>query len=276
MLKVSELAIYPVKSCAQIRVQSAKVDDFGLHMDRRWMVVDEQGKFLTQRQLPRMCLIEPTLYESGISLQAPAMEACRVDINNLSQTFKVTVWADQCSVLDCGNVAATWLTAFLETKCRLVYFPESEIRQVDLDYAQQGIRTAFSDGFPLLLISEASLGDLNDRLARTQQQSVEMRRFRPNIVVSGCEAFAEDSWQKIQIGDMVLSIVKPCSRCVIPSIDPDTGIRGDEPTQTLKSYRRKEHPKIGNKIFFGQNVIAENFGQIEVGLPVKILEAIEV
>lgn len=272
MPKISQLAIYPVKSCAQIQVASAAVDNFGLHMDRRWMVVDENGRFITQRQLSRMCLIKPTLCDNGVLLQAPDMQDCMVGTEALTKAHQVTVWGDQCNVLDCGNEVAAWLAQFLETKCRLVYFPETEFRQVDLDYAKQGDRTAFSDGFPFLLISEASLEDLNRRIVKTQQQPVEMRRFRPNIVVSGCEAFAEDSWQKIQIGDTVLKIVKPCSRCVIPSIDPDTGIRGDEPIQTLKEYRRKDHPQIGNKIFFGQNVIAENIGCFEVGMPVKIIE----
>lgn len=272
MISVSQLAIYPLKSCAQISLSTAQIDSFGLHLDRRWMVVDENGKFLTQRQLSRMCLIKPTLLETGIMLEAPEMEACRVDTNSLSQSGRVSVWADQCDVLDCGDKAAKWLSKFLQTKCRLVYFPQSEFRQVDLNYANQGDGTAFSDGFPFLLLSEASLDDLNRRLMDADKQSIEMRRFRPNIVVSGCEAFAEDSWQRIQIGETILRIVKPCSRCIIPNIDPETGIRGDEPLQTLKTYRRYAHPEIGHKIFFGQNVIAENRGQLEVNMPVSILE----
>jgi len=272
MIKISQLAIYPVKSCAQIILNSATIDKFGLNMDRRWMVVDENGRFLTQRQIAIMCLIKPTLVDNGIMLQAPGMESCKIDVRSLTKKQEVAIWADHCTVFDCGEEASQWLSQFLEKKCRLVYFPENEIRQVDLEYAEHGDKTAFSDGFPLLLISEASLEDLNSRLASKQQKSVEMRRFRPNIVVSGCEPFAEDKWQRIKIGETVLRVVKPCSRCVIPNIDPETGIRGTEPSQTLKEYRRQEHPLIGNKIFFGQNVIAENIGQFAVNMPVTIIE----
>lgn len=280
-MKVSELAIYPVKSCAQIRVPSATIDAFGLHMDRRWMLIDENGTFLSQRKFPRMCLIQPTLSEGAVTLTLPltpqvedkfGVQSCHVSSNNLSIYRDVSVWADTCAALDCGDEAAQWLSTFLETKCRLVYFREAENRQVDLDYANQGDRTAFSDGFPFLLTSEASLDDLNARLLKSQQPSIEMRRFRPNIVVSGCEPFEEDQWRKIKIGETILRVVKPCSRCTIPNVDPDTGIRGIEPSQTLKTYRLQEHPKIGKKIFFGQNVIAENMGHFETGMSVTILE----
>ncbi len=269
MIKISQLNIYPVKSCAQVSLAAADVDAFGLHMDRRWMVVDEKGHFVTQRQLPRMCLIKPELNSNGVELSAPGMQACKADISTFSKNKTVTVWMDQCQALDCGNEAANWLSTFLETKCRLVYFPENEVRQVDLNYAKKGDKTAFSDGFPFLLISEASLEDLNKRIQANDntQPAIEMRRFRPNIVVSGCDAYAEDNWKQIQIADTLFRIVKPCSRCVIPSIDPDTAIRGSEPLQTLKAYR-----KTGKKIFFGQNVIAEKMTSLEVGMSVKIIE----
>ncbi len=267
-IEISELAIYPVKSCAQLQVTAAKVDNFGLHMDRRWMVVDENGKFLTQRQLARMCLISVALTENGVVLNAPEMLPCTVTVANLKQSQQVMVWSDQCNGLDSGNEAANWLSTFLQQACRLVYFPEEEFRQVDLDFAREGERTAFSDGFPFLLISEASLQDLNTRILESgTQQALEMRRFRPNIVVKGCEAFAEDGWKKIQIGNIVLRVAKPCKRCVIPTIDPDTGIKGDEPLKTLRTYRKQD-----KKILFGQNMIAESKGEFTVGMSVKILE----
>ncbi len=267
-IEISELAIYPVKSCAQLQVTAAKVDSFGLHMDRRWMIVDDSGKFLTQRQLAQMCLISVSLISNGVILNAPDMSPCTVTVTNLERTQQVIVWDDQCNGMDCGDEAASWLSTFLQQACRLVYFPEEEYRQVDLDFAQQGDRTAFSDGFPFLLISEASLQDLNTRILQSgSQASLEMRRFRPNIVVKGCEAFAEDKWKKIQIGDIILRVVKPCKRCVIPTIDPDTGIKGDEPLKTLRTYRKQD-----KKILFGQNVIAESMGEFEVGMAVKILE----
>jgi len=274
MIKVSQLAIYPVKSCAQVSVKSVQSDHFGLHMDRRWMLVDEAGKFLSQRQLPRMCLIKPVLMNAGVQLHAPNMDACEITLDENNVLSSVNVWGDWCSAIDCGDTAATWLSAFLDKKCRLVYFHEDEVRQVDLEYAKQGDRTAFSDGFPFLLLSEASLEDLNIRIQQgnSSQQAIEMRQFRPNIVVSGCEAFAEDDWSKIQIGDMILRVVKPCSRCVIPSIDPNTGIRADEPLQTLKTYRKGVCGQDDKKLYFGQNVIAESIGRFDVGMPVTVLE----
>lgn len=276
MISVTELAIYPVKSCGQIILTEAKADAFGLYMDRRWMLVDEKGVFLSQRKFPRMSLIKPTLSDSGVVLQVtehPAGEnTCEINAQNLTHQQKVTVWGDSCVGLDCGDEAALWLSQFLETNCRLAYFPEDEFRQVDLDYANQGDKTAFSDGFPFLLISEPSLSDLNARLEKSQQKSVEMRQFRPNIVVSGCQPFEEDSWKRIQIGDTILRVVKPCSRCTIPNVDPATGVRGNEPSQTLKKYRLWDHPQIGKKIFFGQNVIAETIGHFEIGMPVTIIE----
>lgn len=267
-IEISELAIYPVKSCAQLQVTAAKVDSFGLHMDRRWMIVDKNRKFLTQRQLASMCLISVSLTGNGVILNAPDMPSCTVTATNLEKTQQVIVWDEQCNGMDCGDEVANWLSTFLQQACRLVYFPEEEFRQVDLDFAQPGERTAFSDGFPFLLISEASLQDLNTRILQSgSQTSLEMRRFRPNIVVKGCEAFAEDKWKKIQIGDIILRVVKPCKRCVIPTIDPDTGIKGDEPLKTLRTYRKQD-----KKILFGQNVIAESMGKFEVGMAVNILE----
>lgn len=274
MINISQLAIYPIKSCAQISVQSTAVDNFGLSMDRRWMVVDECGKFISQRLLPSMCLIKPVLMNTGVQLVAPNMPALQINTINNVQAIQVNVWGDSCNVLDCGDEAAIWLSNFLDKKCRLTYFPNDEVRQVDLDYAQQGDKTAFSDGFPFLLLSEASLNDLNRRIKQVDfnQPAIEMRRFRPNIVVSGCEAFAEDNWSRIQIGDIILRVVKPCSRCVIPSINPDTGIRGDEPLNTLKTFRRGVCGQTDQKLYFGQNVIAESTGEFEVGMPVTILE----
>jgi len=272
-LEVSELAIYPVKSCAQIPVKQAYVEDFGLSQDRRWMVVDHNGKFITQRQQPRMCLIQPKLitaslntpasYEHDIIIEGPGMDALRVTMPSDKISRYVTVWRDQCHVVDCGDVVAQWLSQFLEVKCRMVYFPPDEFRQVDLAFAQAGERTAFSDGFPILLISQASLDDLNSRM----DAPIPMLRFRPNLVVSGCDSFAEDNWRRIKIGGLILRVVKPCSRCVIPSIDTRSAVKGIEPLRTLLTYRKRE-----NKIYFGQNVIAMGRGKLAVGMPVDILE----
>lgn len=262
VIKVSQLFIYPAKSMAPIELDASEVDRFGLHNDRRWMLVDCNGIYVTQRQYPRMCLINTSLNDGQLILQAPDMPHLHVPEINSEQHVSVKIWGDQCEVYDCGEKVAQWLSKFLVIKCRLVYFPESENRLIDQHYAQPEEFTAFSDGFPILLISQASLDDLNSRL----EDPVPMTRFRPNLVVSGCEAFAEDKWKKIKIGGLVLRLVKPCSRCIIPTIDSLTGDKGKEPLATLSQYRAKN-----NKVLFGQNVIASTTGVIEVGMTVEIL-----
>ncbi len=263
-LTLSQLWLFPVKSLAGFTRQQSRVTLFGLADDRRWMVVDAMsGNFISQRSHPEMCLIQVSLTPRGIALQHPNGSVLEVTQPNGDSVRDVTVWGDHCRGWDAGDLAAEWLSEQLAVSCRLVYFPESEVRQVDLEYANTGDKTAFSDGFPLLLISQASLDDLNQHL----ESPVSMVRFRPNLVVSGCEPFAEDGWKRLRIGDITLRVVKPCSRCAIPNVDPTTGKRGKEPISTLSKYRRQ-----GNKIFFGQNVIADNTGEIEVGMPVEVIE----
>jgi len=260
---VSELSVYPVKSCREVKLNSALVESFGLKNDRRWMVVDERGVMLTQRKIAKMCLIQVELTNSGLILKTSSMDSLSVITPVVKKKVTVKVWDDECQAYDAGEEAAKWLSYALSITCRLVYFPDDEFRQVDLTYANKGDKTAFSDGFPLLLISQSSLDDLNSRLSTP----VKMNRFRPNIVVSGCQPFVEDKWKKIRIGDIIFRIVKPCSRCVIPSINIETAEREEEPLKTLVAYRKRD-----NKIFFGQNVIADSFGEIEVGMSVEIIE----
>lgn len=262
-IKVSSLSIYPVKSCRNIYQQSARVEAFGLENDRRWMVVDEKGVMLTQRKISKMCLIQPEVVEAGLVLKTSGMDDLYVETPLSNKKISVKVWDDECQAYHAGDEAANWLSHVLSIKCRLVYFSNEEFRQVDLNYANAGDKTAFSDGFPFLLISQASLDDLNSR----STSPVPMNRFRPNIVVTGCEPFAEDKWKKIQIGNITFRIVKPCSRCVIPSINIETAEREDEPLKTLIAYRKRD-----NKIFFGQNVIADSEGDITVGMPVEVIE----
>ncbi len=261
---VSELAIYPIKSCRGISEQETQIGAFGLKNDRRWMVVDEQGIMLTQRKISKMCLIQPALVSDGVILKILSMHELYVKTPSNTKKIKVKVWADECTAFDAGDSAAKWLSDFLEIKCRLVYFPDDEFRQVDLNFSHVGDKTAFSDGFPLLLISQESLDDLNTRIATNV---ISMDRFRPNIVVKGASAFAEDEWKKIKIGDTTLRIVKPCSRCVIPSINIETAEREKEPLKTLVSYRKRD-----NKIYFGQNVIANSVGNIKVGMSVELID----
>jgi len=264
-LRVSELSIYPVKSLGGISLQRSSVERFGLHNDRRWMVVDDRDRYLTQRERSRMCLIQPEPLATGLRLSAPGMTELEIAHTEKMPSREVRVWDDRVTTLDCGDAAADWLSRFLGIDCRLVYFPDDGRRTVDPTYAQAGDITAFSDGFPILLITQASLDDLNSRLA----EPLPMQRFRPNLVIDGAEPYAEDQWKRLRIGDLTLRVVKPCSRCVIPTIDPATGERhaNAEPLRTLAGYRMREH-----KIFFGQNVIADGEGQLVVAQPVEVIE----
>lgn len=267
MMQLSQLAIYPIKSTAQILLDKARISPFGLEMDRRLMLIDENSIMLTQRKHASLCLVKTTLQNTCLNIFAPNMQPLSMALDALSQVAnpgnKAKVWDDTCNCIDCGDKAASWFTQYLKIPSRLVYFPEKEIRQVDLNYAHEGDTTAFSDGFPYLLIGQASLDDLNSRL----EKQVDMRRFRPNLVIEGSLPFAEDSWKKIRIGDINFDLVKPCSRCVIPSIDPDTAKKDAEVVRALASYRLKN-----NKIFFGQNLIARGSGELTVGMPIEVIE----
>lgn len=260
VVTISELYIYPLKSAASISVTKVSIDAFGFENDRRWMLVDDKGVFLSQRQLPSMCLIKAVVEDKGLKLSVPDESSLFVPVTD-DKIQMAEVWGDTCQTYDCGEKAADYLSDFLQVKCRLVYFPENEKRQVDLNYAKPGDLTGFSDGFPLLIISQASLDDLNSKL----DGAVSMTRFRPNVVISGVEAFAEDSWNNIQVGGINFRVVKPCSRCSIPSVDPLTGLRSVEPVKTLREYRMRD-----SKVYFGQNVIADTTGVLEVGMTVVV------
>lgn len=260
---ISELAIYPVKSLAQVPLTTTTIEGFGLQHDRRWMVIDDNQNMLTQRQQTRMCLVHVSLDEDSIFLSAPGMQDTQIKRPDSSVKRQVTVWHDSCNAYDAGDMAADWITNFLNVSSRLVYFPDDEHRSLDPHFANTQDKTAFSDGFPILLTSVTSLDDLNSKM----ESPIKMLRFRPNIVVSGTAPYAEDNWKRIKIGDITMRVVKPCSRCVIPSIDPNTAERGNEPTQALIKHRKKN-----NKVFFGQNVIPDSAGVIAVGMPVEILE----
>jgi len=266
-MHLSSLYRFPLKSAAGESLQRCASDSLGLLGDRRWMVVAAgTGRFLTQRVLPRMALLQAHWQgDTALKLAAPGMPELLVRVPDDKTMRCVQVWSANPVVPDAGETAAAWLSDFLGQACRLVYLPEDDGIQVDLDYARLGERTAFSDGFPFLLIGQASLDDLARRVGRP----LEMLRFRPNLVVSGAEPYAEDGWKRIRIGQLTFRVVKPCSRCVIPTLDPATGERAPdrEPLNTLLSYR-----KGPGGVFFGQNLIAEGRGELELGMPVERLE----
>lgn len=265
-LIISELAIYPVKSMRQIQLKKSSLQFGGLKHDRRWMVIDTDGVMITQRTIARLCLIQPELLnpeiDCSLKLSADEMPDINVCVPNDGVTRKVKVWEDECNAYDAGDEIANWLSNFLKIKCHLVYFPDNEIRIVDQDYAQANDQTAFSDGFPVLLTTQASIDDLNSRMEKV----VPMACFRPNIVVSGCEAFAEDEWKLLKVADVSLRIVKPCSRCIMPSIDIENAERSKEPIKTLVSFRKRD-----NHIFFGQNVVVDGEDILEVGMKLEVI-----
>ena len=253
---LSAIIVYPIKSAAGIRLPEARLEAPGLEFDRRWMVVDHNHSFLTQRQLPKMALIKPEVKEELLLVDAPGMRQLRLPKEPDRKIFQtVRVWEDRCPALPMGNEAAEWFSAFLGVTCSLVYLPETVRRGVDPTYAKSTDRVGFADGFPLLLTSEASLADLNARL----EQALPMSRFRPNLVVRGLEAFAEDFFSELWIGDLSFRIVKPCARCSITTVDQATAEVGKEPLRTLARYRR-----VVGKVMFGQNLIHNGLGTIRV------------
>ena len=266
IINISELNIYPVKSLAGISLQSSELDSMGLKYDRRWMLVSSDGLFLSQRKAPQMALIKTALDSGKLTLSMKGREDYTVpEVNKASEMMSVRIWSDHLEVQKVGIETDAWLSDALGIDCHLVYISDDVMRQCDLEFSEEGNRTGFSDGFPILLISEASLDDLNSRLNEKNENSVEMRRFRPNIVVSGCDAFAEDLWQNFRINEIAMRGVKLCSRCILTTVDPDKGERsGVEPLATLKSYRQ-----VDNKVNFGMNVIHQQQGRLKVGDNIK-------
>jgi uncharacterized protein YcbX len=257
---VSALHYYPVKSCGGVPLERAVLGPRGFMHDREWMLVGAEGVFLSQRRLPRMALISPELDDEQLTLRAPGMPALAVPGRSGGRTTRVTVWRDDCLGVDEGDEAAEWLSTYLRAACRLVRFAEGQVRRVNPEYARSpDDQVGFADGYPFLLTSEASLRDLNARLA----EPLPMDRFRPNIVVSGCDPYAEDGWASLRIGEVAFDVAKPCARCAITTVDQRAGTKGAEPLRTLAIYRRQ-----GSGVMFGQNLIHRGLGQISVGNPV--------
>lgn len=263
-ITLSALNLYPIKSCRGYGVEQALVTPRGLEDDRLLMVVDADGHFLTQREYPALALLEPTVHDGLLTMRAPGMSAFDLPLRTMGVTRTVVIWRDVCQAVDQGAQAAEWLSAYLHTAVRLVHMHDDFVRPVDPNYRRTATdETSFADGYPFLLISEASLADLNQRLPEV----VPMERFRPNLVVQGCDPFAEDGWQQIRIDSVTFDLVKPCARCKITTIDQQTGAVGKEPLATLATFRRTEDGKVN----FGQNMISSGTGIIAVGDEVTIL-----
>lgn len=264
---IAALWVYPIKSCAGVQVNEALLTETGLELDRAWMVVDAQGEFITQRELPRMCLIQPQLKTFDMVLRAPGMLALHIALDKAEQPCRASVWGQDCAAFDMGDIAAQWLTDFLAQDLpagaqakplRLVRFDPDHPRASNKKWTQ-GVEALnqFSDGYPMLVTSQASLDELNTRLATQGHSGVTMQRFRPNIVLTGMDAHDEDRVPTLHIttaeGPVALALVKPCPRCPIPNIDPLTGVPSPEVGDTLQSYR--QDARVDGAITFGMNAI---------------------
>jgi len=261
---LSEIYVYPVKSLAGFSVQQWPVAKTGLRYDRQWMLVDQQGLFLSQRRLPKMALIKTRIADNQLWLSAADKTQIGIALEPVGgEDISVSIWDDQCIAKTVSDSVDAWLSDFLQHPCRLVYHPQDRIRTVDPDYATEQDQTAFSDGFPFLIVSDASLQAFN----QAANLDLSMQRFRPNLVVSACQAYAEDYWRNISINQINFRLPKPCSRCSVPTIDPETGDVGKEPLTTLNRLRKKD-----NKVYFGQNALHDGTGLLNVGARVEILE----
>jgi uncharacterized protein YcbX len=245
-------------------VDEATVGATGFELDRRWMAVGNDGRFLSQREHRRLALVRVRLDADRLVLEAPGLPLLEIELEReASLASRVQVWDDECPAFDEGNDAASWFSEHLGCSARLVRMAGDDARPLGSSSAQPGDRVSFADGFPFLLLSTASLDELNRRLSLP----VPMDRFRPNIVVEGCEANAEDGWHRVRIGEVVFRIAKPCARCVVTTVDQASGERGREPLRTLSTYRSVE-----GQVIFGQNLVHEGRGVVRVGDSVEILQ----
>jgi uncharacterized protein len=262
-LALESLHVYPIKSCGGYAPSSAEVEERGFRLDRRWMLVDEGGTFVSQREAPRLALVKTSVGPEALRVEAPGMPPLEVPLVPEGRRMLSTVWSDTVETIPAGEGADRWFGRFLGARCRLVYLPDDSIRLVDPRYGTPGDHVSLADGFPFLLASAASLEDLNKRLGKP----VPINRFRPNLVVRGCGPFAEDGWRRVRIGGIAFRVAKPCARCVITTVDQQTGVAGKEPLRTLARFR-----KFGGKALFGQNLIPDSPGTLRVGDPLEVLE----
>ncbi len=259
MIKLSDIIIYPIKSCAGIHLQESRFEPQGLVYDRRWVLVDRSGVFLSQRKIPKMALINTALTELTLEVSAFEWENLYIPLHpeSYESIQSIRVWDDTCDVGLLGRHYDRWFSDYLQFPCVLAQMLPETRRKIPIHYNRAEDTVSFADGFPHLLLSEESLADLNQRL----EMPVTMERFRPNLVVAGVQPFEEDKWQSIRIGEVIFEAVEPCARCIMVTIDPKTGTKtGNEPLRTLATYRKKN-----KKILFGQNLIHHQSGVIRTG-----------
>jgi uncharacterized protein len=263
-IRLNGLYVYPIKSCGGVAVEEWYVDERGLRHDRRWMLVDEAGRFMSQRRFPRMALIGARSVPDGFVVSAPGMPSLEVPLRPPNgKPLRAQIWNDTVDTLTAGGEADRWFGEFLGVRSKLVHMPDESVRPVDPDYGEPGDLVGLTDSFPFLLISEGSLAALNARL----EHPLPMNRFRPNLVVGGCDPFAEDDWKMVRIGPITFRVVKPCARCAITTVDQRTAATGREPLRTLATFRRE-----GKKVLFGQNLVHNATGTLRADDPLKVLQ----
>lgn len=266
MLTISELYIYPIKSLGGIALDKATLIERGFEHDRRWMLVDADNQFLSQREVNAMALLKVQLTAQGLLITnsgVPGEELLVPFLPTITETGMVTVWSSRCRAQRVSDEADAWFSKQLGFPCKLVYMPDTTRRYVDGRYAHNKEITSFSDGYPLLLIGQASLDDLNNRL----ETPLPMNRFRPNMVFTGGAAFQEDYMKHFEINGITFFGVKPCSRCVMTTINQQTAEKAKEPLKTLSTYRMKN-----KKIYFGQNLLHQGTGVVSIGDTITIHE----
>ena len=260
--RVSALYDHPIKSCAARRVSVLRLDGLGPVHDRRWMLIDARGDFVSQRTQPQLCLVHAVPVSGGLQVKtagrAPLFAATPTEEG---RTLRVQVWGDTCSALDAGNEAAMWFSDLLGLDTRLVRQGAAHDRAIDPRYSSGQV--AYADGFPLLVTTAAAIQEIAERGRRPP----DARRFRPNIVIAGPRAFAEDRWRRIRVGSLEIDLVKPCSRCGVVNVDPDTGVSSPEQLRELAGWRRMD-----GKVMVGQNGLHGAAGAVMTGDPVVVLE----
>lgn len=262
---LSRIFIYPIKSARGIAVAETELDTSGPDNDRRWMLVDEEGLFLSQRKVPRMALIEPRLEGADLVVAAPGMSPLVISAasRGAGELVPVTIWHDHLKLPHPKPAYSEWFSTFLGQSCRLVYLPDNVVRNVEPPFDGAGWRVSLADAYPLLVMTEASVMMLNEQLT----SPVGIERFRPNLVISGTAPHEEDDWRRVQVGSVQLAIVKPCARCSIVLVDPSTAAVGLEPLRTLARYRN-----MPRGVMFGQNALVINPGKLCVGAEVEVLD----
>lgn len=262
--RISEIWIYPIKSLAGIRLQRAIVKQKGLQYDRRWMLVDTAGRFLTQREHPEMALFRVAIDNRHLIVSRQS-ESIRLDLSGkpASNFLKVQIWDDEVEATEVNPEYSAWFSRHLGIECKLVFFPENSQRDVDPEYALKKEQVSLADAYPFLIIGQSSLDALNKKL----EVPISIKRFRPNFVFTDGSPHEEDTWRNFKIGTVSFEGIKPCARCVLITVDPETGVKGIEPLKTISTYR-----KLNAKVYFGENLLARTDGEVSEGDLIEIMD----